>query len=133
MLAEEGAIDECDDMLTGLAAVLKRQLSVSSVSERWADDMSVKRLEWLLQWIQQIIRYASLKDELVFPHGESVKMFRYIGDKAAPQILFDLCGYIHEQLILIQGPGNPDKVLMFESILIRWQRLMLKSAQGSQS
>ena len=124
---DSGAIQEMDAMLGELSQVLKREKAVSFVAERWGDELAIQRLTWMCQWLEQIVQYRMTERDVLFRYEASKKMFRYLSGKVDPEIMFDLHRLSLEQLRLLQGKSNPNKVLVFELLLNRWVALMLKS------
>lgn len=122
--AEQGAWDQQLKMLKGLSEVLKRQVPVSTLAMQWDDDFLADRLEWLIQWVEQMVRYSSTQDESVFTHAEGVAMLRYLADKSDIELLFGLREKMLKEFRLLRGPTNPNQLLMCESIILGWLDLM---------
>jgi DNA polymerase-3 subunit delta' len=124
---EAGAHEHCASMMNDLAAVLKRDLHASAVAEKWGDELAQERLFWLQGWLARIIRckLAGAGEWRVF--GDP-RMFVYLAEKADTQTLFGLQDLMKEQYRLLLGSSNPNKTMLFESILFGWQRLMVTSA-----
>lgn len=124
---EAGAHEHCATMMNDLAAVLKRDVHASAVAEKWGDDLANERLCWLQGWLAQIIRckLTGAGEWRVF--GDP-RMFVYLAEKADAPTLFGLQDLMKEQYRLLLGSSNPNKIMLFESVLFGWQRLMRSSA-----
>lgn len=123
---EAGAHEQCATMMGDLAAVLKRDVHASAVAEKWGDELAQERLFWLQGWLGQIIRckLAGAGEWRVF--GDP-RMFVYLAEKADASTLFGLQDLMKEQYRLLLGSSNPNKIMLFESVLFGWQRLMRSS------
>lgn len=120
-LKEINALDEHDQMLSELGAVLKREVSPSYISERWGDDMANIRLGWMLQWLELITK--SKLAEAALPAANQ-KMFKYISGKSSAERLFALYDESLAQQRLLTGTSNPNKVLLFEHLFQQWIELI---------
>ncbi|KZX73374.1 hypothetical protein A3715_25075, partial [Oleiphilus sp. HI0009] len=87
---EQDAWGQQKTMIEGLGAAVKRKKTVSDLAESWADDYLQDRLVWLIQWIEQMIRFSSTEDESVFLNADSVAMLKYLAGKAGFSVLFEL-------------------------------------------
>ena len=126
---EQGALASSSEMLEQLAQVLKRQLSVSEVAEAWADDNALTRMQWLVKWASDLCSLSFAGREVSVPEGNARKMLQYLADKCSATQLFGVYDYCLAQSSLLAGNTNPNKNLLFESVLNRWRDLMLKSAK----
>jgi len=122
--ASLNALQENMAMLDELAAVLKKDLLCSPVAERWSDDLFAVRLAWSIRWLEKIIQFkmAGLMTSLEGQHGE--KMMAYLADRCSEHALFELHRESLSQYRLALGASNPNKQLVFESLLNGWLRLM---------
>ena len=121
---ELNAWQEQLSMLSGLSLVLKRQQTVSKLAGQWADDLLAQRLEWLVLWLEQMIRFVSTNDECVFVHDDGKAMLRYLAEKNEVEVLFALRQEMLEQLALLNGVTNPNAQLLCESVILSWNALM---------
>ena len=112
------------EMIDGLSKALKRQVSVSDVAGKWDDEFLEDRLEWLVQWAEQMVRYSVIKDESVFSHAESVAMLKYLAEKSEVEKLFALRDKTLREYRLLRGTTNPNHLLMCESLILAWLALM---------
>lgn len=122
--AEQGAWDQQLAMLKGLSEALKRQVSVPELAAKWSDDFLDDRLEWLIQWTEQMVRYVSTKEDSVFSHPEGLAMLRYLAGKSEPESLFALRDRMLIEFRLLRGTTNPNPQLLCESIILAWLELM---------
>lgn len=120
----QSAWDQQLQMIEGLSTSLKRQVSVSDVAAKWNDEFLEDRLEWLVQWVEQMIRYVSIRDESVFSHAESVAMLKYLAEKSDIERLFSLRDKTLREYRLLRGTTNPNPALMCESLILAWLALM---------
>jgi len=121
---EQGAWEQQLEMLNGLSQVLKRQVAVPHLAASWNDDYLSDRLEWLLLWAEQLIRFASTKDTEVFTHEQSKTMLEYLAKRATFEQLFELREVHLEQLRLHKGTTNPNSALLCEALILHWLALM---------
>ncbi len=128
MLNDAGA--EVEKMQQELAAVLKQELGSSAVADRWSDDLALKRVHWMIQWLEQIIRYKASNNERYLQYSPMQKMFVYLADKASPAELYALYDESRQQAGLLAGPSNPNPALLFESLLFGWMSLMRRRAKA---
>jgi DNA polymerase-3 subunit delta' len=122
--AEQGAWDQQLAMLKGLSEALKREVSVPDLAANWSDEFLDDRLEWLIQWAEQMIRYESTKDEAMFSHPQGVAMLRYLSGKSHPELLFALRDKMLKEFRLLRGTTNPNPQLLCESVILAWLELM---------
>lgn len=123
---EESADELLQAALEQLAAVLKRQQTVSEIAEIWSDEHAATRLTWLCLWAQDLVMRAMFGQGR-YPLPESAeKMFDYVVEKSERQQLFDLVTVSTEQRALFMGVSNPNKTLLFEFILSQWLALIMK-------
>lgn len=115
-------------LLAGLSSVLKREASVSAVASQFDDELLGVRLEWLLQWCEQMILHASTGQEDAYLYHDSIKMLSYLATRARMEQLFCLRDYLLEQLALLLGNSNPNSALLCESVLLHWFSLMPRRA-----
>lgn len=120
----QSAWDQQLQMIEGLSTSLKRQVSVSDVAAKWSDEFLEDRLEWLVQWVEQMIRYVSIRDDSVFSHAESVAMLKYLAEKSDIESLFSLRDKTLREFRLLRGTTNPNPALMCESLILAWLALM---------
>jgi len=118
--AEQQAWEQQLQILQEFPKVLKKQISVSQFSEKLVGEGLADRLEWMLQWVEQMIRFKSLDDDSVFSHKESVAMLRYLAEKNSMESLFQLREKHLEQIRLLRGTTNPNPALLFEFLVIAW-------------
>lgn len=122
--ARQGAWEQQLAMLKGLSETLKRQVSVPELALKWSDEFLEDRLEWLIQWAEQMIRFASTEDDSVFSHAEGVAMLRYLASKSDSEMLFALRDKMLNEFRLLRGTTNPNHQLLCESIILAWIDLM---------
>ena len=122
------ALKESQIMLAEIGQLLKKELLASTVSERWNDDISTLRLSWLIQWVCQIVKFKQAAHENQdLDHVAGGKMLNYLAEKGSFNQLFALYKASLCEYKLFLGTSNPNKILSFESLLHRWQALMVKT------
>lgn len=125
------ALEENKLMLDELARLLKKEVIVSSISDRWNDDISSLRLTWVIQWIAELvkIKMMTLSPEQVvnIEKRHAGKMFYYLAQRSSAQQLFGLYKESLKEYKLFLGSSNPNKLLSFEYLLNRWSDLMRKT------
>ncbi len=121
---QSGAMAEYCLMLDELALFLKNERLSSELANRWNDDQAPLRLSWMIQWLEQLLKLKMQSAPETFLHAQ--KMMHYLAERAQPEQLFELYGLCLQQYRLLLGSSNPNKVLLFEMLLHRWQALMRK-------
>ena len=121
---EQGAWQQQLSMVKGLSEVLKRQVSVSKLASQWDDEFLADRVDWLIQWSEQMMRYVSTQSESSFNLAESIAMLKYLADKAGLERVFELRSQHLAQRKLLKGTTNPNTLLLCESLVFSWLALM---------
>lgn len=118
------ALDENNKMLDELAALLKNDVLASDISARWDDDLSKQRLAWTLKWLALIltVKMTGNASEINGQHGD--KMLCYLANRCSEAQILALYQNSLAQFRLLCGNSNPNKGLVFESLLYQWADLM---------
>lgn len=121
---ESNMLSEIDAMLALLSGMLKRELTVTEVSEVWAGDQPVQRMLWLSQWLKEITEVAITEDEAFVIHPAARKMFVYLSSRHSALVLSNLYQESVRALGHLRASNNLNPVLIFEQLLGRWLALM---------
>jgi len=126
---DSNALKESNTMIEELSSVLKKERVVSSVSERWNDDIASLRLSWMLQWLANILKIQLAGNSTTTSDKPESKMWVYLAEHCSAKQLFDLYQLTLDEYKLFQGVSNPNKVLSFDFLLNHWLSFMHKSNQ----
>ncbi len=119
---EADAYKEYCNMLDELAAFLKKELLVTKLADRWSDDISILRLQWVVQWVE-LLMHLKLESGSANPLYKE-KMFDHLAKKANVEQINEVYRHVLAQLKLLFGTSNPNKNMLFESVLLRLSGLM---------
>jgi DNA polymerase-3 subunit delta' len=123
---DQNLIDEQKSMLAELAQVLKRTQPSTEAAVHWSDEWIQYRLSWMIHWLEQALRSSYSGNEKDIYLDTSRNMFSYIVNNAGLHSLFDLRDRCIKELRLLKGTSNPNKQLLWESLLSEWLQLMVK-------
>ena len=126
---ESNALEENNKMIEELSSVLKKENVVSSISERWNDDIAPLRLSWMLQWLSNILTIKLSGNSKKTLGKQESKVWTYLADHCSAEQLFDLYRLTLAEYKLFLGVTNPNRVLSFEFLLNHWLSFMHKSNQ----
>ena len=121
---EAGSLDENRLMLTEMASFLRRDVLSSELAGRWGDDIAIMRLEWMIQWVELVLKVKMT--QLAIDSHPAEKMINHLAKISKEQQLLMLYNNSLAQLRLLLGTSNPNKQLLFEYILSQWAQLMAK-------
>lgn len=121
-----GALEENQRMLEEMASFLRKDVLALVLAERWSDDLSILRVEWMIQWLELVlkVKLASFSTEGL----AAAKMIDHLAKVSTEAQLLDLYKSALDQLRLLLGTSNPNKQLVFEFLLNQWAGLMAKRA-----
>ena len=126
-LAQTEAILQKQTMITELAQVLKREMSVVSVAAKWQKHDIHTVLGWNLSWTQQLIRFSMTHDDALVRDERLLKIFKYLSEKHTASTFYDLLGKIQAYSDLLAKKTNPNPQILLENLLIAWAELMQKT------
>lgn len=121
---QAGALDENRLMLTEMASFLRRDVLSSELAVRWSDDIAIMRMEWMIQWVELVLKVKMT--QLAIDGHPAEKMIGHLAKISKEQQLLALYTNSLTQLRLLLGSSNPNKQLLFEYILGQWAQLMSK-------
>jgi DNA polymerase-3 subunit delta' len=119
-----GALEENNLMLDEMASFLRRDVLSVSLAERWGDDLAILRLEWMIQWLELVLKVKLA--EVSVDGIPASKMISHLAKVSQESQILDIYSSALDQMRLLLGSSNPNKQLVFESLLNKWAGLMLK-------
>ncbi len=122
-----GALDENNRMLDEMAAFLKKEVLAIVLAERWSDELAILRVEWMIQWLELILKAKFT--QLSLEGNPASKMISHLAKVSSEAQLLGIYKSALDQLRLLLGNSNPNKQLIFEFLLNQWAGLMLKKPQ----
>ena len=120
---QEGLLQQCEAMKSDLAELSRGRLSVAEAAVRWQSFDAQAVLEWLILWLQEMVRYRTTGDTAFLVTTDMVKMLRYIADKAGQCHLLATQEWLVQQRASLLSQVNLNKQLLLESVLGRWLSL----------
>lgn len=121
-----GALEENNRMLEEMADFLRRDVLAVSLAERWSDDLAILRVEWMIQWLELILKVKLA--EVSVENNPASKMITHLAKISQESEILDIYKSALEQLRLLLGNSNPNKQLVFEFLLNKWAGLMMKKS-----
>ena len=124
--ARSGALQENNRMLEEMASFLRKDVLSVTLAERWSDDLAILRLEWMIKWLELILKVKLA--ELPVENNPAEKMIVHLAKVSQEAQVLEIYQSALEQLRLLLGSSNPNKQLVFEYLLNKWAGLMQKKA-----
>jgi DNA polymerase-3 subunit delta' len=110
--------------LVDLTAILRNQISVSEVAESWAKDPLPQRLDWWLQWQQDLIKLQQTQDSQQVVNQDVIKLLQAIARKAEIKAVFGLYDDTLQALDSLSQRRNINQQLLLEKLLYGWYQLI---------
>lgn len=110
--------------LVDLTAILRNQISVSEVAESWAKDPLPQRLDWWLQWQQDLIKLQQTQDSQQVVNQDVIKLLQAIARKAEIKAVFGLYDDTLQALDSLSQRRNINQQLLLEKLLYSWYQLI---------
>ncbi|TWI53429.1 DNA polymerase-3 subunit delta' [Pseudomonas duriflava] len=126
-LQNAGVLACREQVVDGLKKLLKRQLSPSALAESWNSMPLGLLLDWFCEWALLILRYQMTRDITYSGLADMAKVIQYLGDKAATDQVLAWQAWVLEQRQHVMNKANLNRVLLLESLLVRWASLPSQS------
>ncbi len=110
--------------LVDLTAILRNQTSVSGVAESWVKADVKQRLDWWLQWLQDLIKLQQTKQAHLVGNQDVLKLLQAIAKKADIKQVFALHDDLLASLDSLVQRRNINQQLMLEKLLYQWYQLV---------
>jgi DNA polymerase-3 subunit delta' len=117
-------IEQRELIIKDIGKVLKAECTVTEVAENWKSFDLGHLSRWMLLWSNQLIKFASSKNDDWLSESTSSTMLRYLADKNSIQSLFEFNDTILEIYQRILSTNNPNPLMQIEQLLMAWQDLM---------
>jgi len=113
-------------LISGLADVLKRRRSLIEVATQWQKLDLERLLSWLHGLLGDLARLVVSQDEEQLRHQDAANMLRALAKRVSSDKLFSYIDQVAEARRALLLRQNPNKQLLVESLLLGWLGL----AQG---
>ncbi|MGI0116554.1 DNA polymerase III subunit delta' [Zooshikella sp. RANM57] len=110
-------------VLEGVKAITKRQVSPVSLAKQWQPIELSLVLTWLLDWLSDMIKISQLGCDSCCKNKDVTPMLTYIANKAGIQALYQYYDWLLIQRQHLLSQGNLNLPLLIEGVLIRWRGL----------
>ncbi|MBU2705194.1 DNA polymerase III subunit delta' [Zooshikella marina] len=110
-------------VLEGVKAITKRQVSPVSLAKQWQSIELSLVLTWLLDWLSDMIKISQLGCDRCCKNKDVTPMLTYIANKAGIQALYQYYDWLLIQRQHLLNQGNLNLPLLIEGVLIRWRGL----------
>lgn len=108
-----------------LAAVTKGKKAPVAAAQEWMNDDLLCLLDWLVDWLSEMIKWVMVKDETFIKNQDMLKMLSYVSNKAGVTRLYGYYAWLSEQRQRLLGAANQNKQLLLENLFIRWLHLTI--------
>jgi len=119
-LLEEGGLEARQNVIKGLVMLHKKKLSAIDVAQEWQSMDVVATLDWMLVWINDLIRYAMSRDETAIKNQDMLVFLSKIVHLVLLDELYLTMDRVQKLRQAIIIGHNPNKTLLLERILLDW-------------
>jgi DNA polymerase-3 subunit delta' len=116
--------EQRDLIIKDIGKVLKAESTVTEIAEQWKSFDLGQLARWMLLWSNQLIKFASTRNDDWLSEPSSSTMLRYLAEKNSLDTLFEFNDLLLGTYQRILSPNNPNPVMMIEQLLIAWRQLM---------
>ncbi len=104
-----------------LSQLARAELSPTAVAKTWlGEDMEII-LFWLICWLNDMLRWFPCRNEALLRDANMVEFYAYCDSHGSYQELFKLVNQVMTANRQLKSGTNPNKQLLLEDVLIRWQ------------
>lgn len=122
-LHEQGVREQRAQVVEGFKKLLKGQAGVSQLAEGWGDVPLPLLFDWFADWAHRVICYQLSRDEQRLGLADMGRVLQYLADKSRQAQVLELQQWLLEQRQKVLGKANLNRVLLLESVLVRWASL----------
>lgn len=123
-LYEQGVLEQRQKVVEDIKKLLKQQLVASQVAESWNNIPLLLLYDWFCDWLHAIISYQLTQDTSQLGMVDMAKVLGYLAEKVTPMKLSQLQNELLLERQKVLAKANLNRVLLLESVLIRWINLL---------
>lgn len=112
-------------VVEGVKALLKSEKSASQLAEAWNAVPLELLADWFCDWTLDLLRLKTAALEVPV-NGDMAKVLPYMAQRVNVTALLEWQGWLLEHRSMILGKANLNRVLLIETLLLRWKQLMEK-------
>jgi len=122
-LHEMDAASLREQVVEGVKALLKGQLSASQLAERWPNLPLELLADWFCDWTLDLLRLKTGASDAP-ANADMDKVLPWMARYVRMPALLEWQGWLLEHRGMLLGKANLNRVLFIETLLIRWKQLM---------
>lgn len=107
-------------LVGGLADILKRRRTLVEVSSQWQKLDLEKLISWLHSLLGDLARLQVSQDDCQLRHDDAANMLRALSKRVSSDRLFSYIDQVAEARRALLLRQNPNKQLLVESLLLGW-------------
>lgn len=122
-LAAMDALSMRADVVDGVKALLKGQTGASQLAERWTKIPLELIIDWFHSWTLDLLRLSTgaVNNAL---NADMDKVLGYMSQRLDRSGLMSWQAWLLEHRAMVLGKANLNRVLLLESMLLQWKRLV---------
>ena len=119
-LYEKSALEQRKNIYRGLAEVQRGKSHPVAIAQSWQDYEPLELFDWLQIWVSDIIKIHQTKDKKSIKNQDLANFLEKTSEQARLNELYLYLDCLQEQRQALLSGHNPNKILLFESLLISW-------------
>lgn len=112
-------------VVEGVKALLKSEKSASQLAESWNALPLELLADWFCDWTLDLLRLKTAATEVPL-NTDMAKVLPYMAQRVQMPVLLEWQSWLLEHRGMILGKANLNRVLLIETLLLRWKQLMEK-------
>lgn len=124
-LQELGATELRARVVEGVKALLKSEKSAPQLADAWSAVPLELLMDWFCDWTLDLLRLKTGALETPV-NSDMDKVLPYMAQRVATTTLMEWQGWLLEHRSMVLGKANLNRVLLLETLLLRWKQLMEK-------
>lgn len=123
-LYEQGVLEQRHQVVEDIKKLLKQQVVASQVAEGWNKIPLLLLYDWFCEWLHAIIKYQLTQNTNQLGAADMAKVLGYLAEKVSFVKLNQLQTELLSERQKVLAKANLNRVLLLESVLIRWINLL---------
>lgn len=123
-LAEKERFEHRQQVMNGLVDLCGGKVSYTEIAGRWESLDPLVTLDWVRLWISDLIKLVMTGSGATVRNRDMLSQLEQISDISAPDKLYLLDDRVFELKRALFSGHNPNKLLLLEEVLLRWQQCM---------
>lgn len=123
-LYEQDILQQRQRVVADIKKILKQQIVAGQIVESWTNIPLIIIYDWFCSWLHIILSYQLTHDDSQLGMADMAKVLVYMANKIAPMKLLALQQELLTERQKVLRKANFNKLLLLESLLIRWNNLL---------